>query len=152
MQFKNDNFQIQSIMMKLFLSLFSLVCLSNQLLGQVNNKENEIRKLEKDWTILLDKNDTTALKSIWTEKYVVNNAMGKIVGVQDILALMKSGHVFPKVDRSIEKITFQDDLAIVMGSEKEYAKDGKVKNRRFTNVWIEKKDGWKLIARQATGD
>lgn len=137
--------------MKLFLSLFSILFLSSKLMAQTQTKEQEIRKLEKEWTLLLDKNDTTALKSIWTENYVVNNAMGKIVSVKDILALIKNGHVFPKVDRIVEKITFQDNLAIVMGNEKEYGKDGKIKNRRFTNIWVTKKGGWKLVARQATG-
>ncbi|MEJ5146453.1 nuclear transport factor 2 family protein [Sphingobacterium sp. MYb388] len=138
--------------MKLFLSFVSFLFLSSNLMAQTKTKENQIRKLEKEWTTLLDKKDTTALKSIWTENYVVNNAMGKIVNVNDILALIKRGHVFPKVDRVVEKITFQDDLAIVMGSEQEHSKDGKIKNRRFTNIWMAKQDSWKLVARQATGN
>lgn len=138
--------------MKLFLSFVSFLFLSSNLMAQTKTKENQIRKLEKEWTTLLDKKDTTALKSIWTENYVVNNAMGKIVNVNDILALIKRGHVFPKVDRVVEKITFQDDLAIVMGSEQEHSKDGKIKNRRFTNIWMVKQDSWKLVARQATGN
>jgi len=99
----------------------------------------------------LGQNDTTALKAIWTENYVVNNAMGKIVTVQDILNLIKSGHKFPKVERQVEKITFNNNIAVTMGSEIEYRDDGSRKSRRFTNVWIDTNHQWKLIARQATG-
>jgi len=137
--------------MKAFLTL-SICLLSIKLLNaQTSDQEKEIRRLEKHWTALLDKNDTTALKAIWTENYVVNNAMGKIVTVRDILNLIKSGHKFPKVERQVEKITFNDNIAVVMGSEIEYGKDGSRKNRRFTNVWIDANRQWKLIARQATG-
>ncbi|QIH32826.1 nuclear transport factor 2 family protein [Sphingobacterium sp. DR205] len=109
-------------------------------------------ELEKKWTQLLESNDTTALKEIWSDDYVVNNAAGKIVNVRNILDLIKSGHQFPKVERKVEKITFNDDIATVMGGEVEYGAGGKIRNRRFTNIW--KNDGgrWKLIARQAIGN
>ncbi|MFD2968738.1 nuclear transport factor 2 family protein [Sphingobacterium bambusae] len=140
-----------NLLSKSVFGLIILFFLSGKLIGQTISRECQLRKLEKEWTTLLDKKDTSALKNIWMDNYVVNNAVGKIVGVKDILVLIKNGHVFPKVERSVERITFQGPLAIVMGAEKEFASDGKVKNRRFTNLWIEQKDGWKLLARQATG-
>ena len=114
-----------------------------------------IRELEKTWTAFLDKNDTTALKNIWTEEYVVNNANGKIVTRKQILNILKGGHVFSKVDRNIERITFNDNIAVVMGAETEFQKaDGeksaKQLKRRFTNIWVKKDNDWKLVARQAT--
>jgi len=48
---------------------------------------------------------------------VVNNPNGKIVTPKEIVALMKSGHKFPAVQRIIEKITFNQNIAIVMGKE-----------------------------------
>lgn len=115
-------------------------------------KIKTLTQLEKEWTALLDKKDTTALRAIFTPNYVVNNATGKIVGVADIFNLLANGHQFPRVDRNIERITFADNLAIVIGGEIEYAKDGTKKNRRFTNVWTETKTGWKLVCRQANGN
>ncbi|MGY0035819.1 nuclear transport factor 2 family protein [Pedobacter sp. NJ-S-72] len=120
--------------------------------SQSSAREHVLLRLEKEWTVLLDKNDTTALKKLWTEDYVVNNASGKIVSARNVLDLMKAGHKFPKVDRQVEKITFNEDLAVVMGSEIEHGKNGEKKNRRFTNVWRESKGGWKLVARQANGN
>lgn len=120
--------------------------------GFCQDRKNVILELEKKWTQLLESNDTTALKEIWSDDYVVNNAAGKIVNVRNILNLIKSGHQFPKVERKVEKITFNDDIAIVMGGEVEYGAGGKIRNRRFTNIWKDDGGRWKLIARQATGN
>lgn len=134
----------------IFIFILSLFCVS--IYAQTSDKEQVILNLEKEWTAVLDKNDTITLKKYWTDDYVVNNATGKVVSVKDILALLASGHKFPKVERNVERITFNGDLAVVMGSEIEYGKDGEKKNRRFTNVWRETADGWKLVARQANGN
>ena len=116
--------------------------------------EQRIRELEKHWTALLDQGDTDALLKIWTEEYVVNNPKGKIVTPTDIVALMKSGHVFPKVERIIEKITFNGNMAIVMGKELQQPADMTPDQkdwipRRFTNVWVKNKKEWQLAARQS---
>lgn len=89
------------------------------------------------------------------KKYVVNNPNGKIVTPEDIISLMKSGHKFPKVERMIEKITIDGNVAIVMGKELQQPSPN-VTNlndwlpRRFTNVWIKKEKRWQLAARQST--
>lgn len=120
-----------------------------------SSDEMEIRKLEKHWTELLDKGDTTALLEIWSENYVVNNPNGKIVTPKDIVALMKSGHKFPAVKRIIENITFNQDIAVVMGKELQQPSDMNPNSeewipRRFTNVWIKNKNVWQLAARQSS--
>lgn len=134
----------------LFITLFTISSIS--IFAQNQDKEQRILELEKEWTNVLEKNDTIALKKYWTDDYVVNNATGKVVTSRQILDLMKSGHVFPKVERHVEKVTFNGDLAIVMGSEIEFGKDNQQKNRRFTNIWRETSGGWKLVARQANGN
>ena len=120
-----------------------------------SNDETEIRRLEKYWTELLDKGDTTALLALWSENYVVNNPNGKIVTPKNIVALMKGGHVFPAVERIIEKITFNQDIAIVMGKELQQPASMITNHnewipRRFTNVWIKTESGWQLAARQSS--
>ena len=132
----------------------SFIFISTVAIGQ-SSDEMEIRKLEKHWTELLDKGDTTSLLKIWSEKYVVNNPNGKIVTPKEIVALMKSGHKFPAVERIIEKITFNQDIAIVMGKELQQPENMTTNHddwipRRFTNVWIKTKEGWQLAARQST--
>lgn len=138
--------------LKLFLiiSIFT----SNIALAQ-SSDELQIRQLEKDWTRLLDQGDTTALLKIWTKDYVVNNPNGKIVTPKGIVALMKSGHKFPSVERIIEKITFNQNIAIVMGKELQQPANMTANKdewipRRFTNVWIKSENGWQLAARQSS--
>lgn len=136
------------------LVLISFLLITTLVFAQ-SKDEIEIRRLEKHWTELLDKGDTNALLKIWSKDYVVNNPNGKIVTPKEIVALMKSGHVFPAVERIIEKITFNQNIAIVMG--KELQQPGSLTTnqeewipRRFTNVWIRKGKSWQLIARQSS--
>ena len=136
------------------LTLISFLFITTTALGQ-STDELEIRRLENHWTELLDKGDTTSLLKIWSKKYVVNNPNGKIVTPKEIVAIMKSGHVFPKVERIIEKITFNQDIAIVMGKELQQPANMTTNKqewipRRFTNVWIRSEKGWQLTARQSS--
>ena len=141
-------------MQKITFFLISFIFISTIAFGQ-SNDELEIRRLEKHWTELLDKGDTTSLLQIWSKGYVVNNPNGKIVTPKEIVALMKSGHKFPTVERIIEKITFNHDIAIVMGKELQQPANMTSNHdewipRRFTNVWIKTEKGWQLAARQST--
>lgn len=120
-----------------------------------SSDEGEIRRLEKHWTKLLDEGDTTALLKIWSKEYVVNNPNGRIVTPKDIVSLMKSGHVFPAVKRIIEKITFNQNIAIVMGEELQQPAnmipdENEWISRRFTNVWIKTDKDWQLASRQSS--
>jgi ketosteroid isomerase-like protein len=134
--------------------LTNFIFLSTLAFGQLND-EQEIRRLEKQWTELLDNGDTTALLEICSNDYVVNNPNGEIVTPEKIVALMKSGHKFPKVVRIIEKITFSQNIAVVMGKELQQPANMITNQeewipRRFTNVWIRSENGWQLIARQSS--
>ena len=58
-------------------------------------------------------------------------------------------------DRIIEKVIFANNTAIVMGNETIKPSGiavnaGKTVKRRFTNIWIQNKKSWQLIARQST--
>jgi hypothetical protein len=141
-------------MITLKLTLIGFLFITTLASGQ-STDEIEIRRLEKHWTELLDKGDTTSLLKIWSKEYVVNNPNGKIVTPKEIVAIMKSGHVFPSVERIIEKITFNQDIAIVMGKELQQPASMTTNKkewipRRFTNVWIKSEKGWQLTARQSS--
>ena len=141
-------------MKRIIFFIISLLFVSSFCFAQ-SADELKIRALEKHWTDLLDAGDTTALLKIWTKDYVVNNPNGKIVTPTDIVALMKSGHKFPAVERIIEKITFDKNIAIVMGKELQQPANMTPNHeewipRRFTNVWIKTKKEWHLAARQSS--
>ncbi len=154
-QLENNKPLDNKINMKAFNYFICLLLATSSAFAQTNDDDNEIRRLEKHWTDLLDKGDTTSLLEIWSSEYVVNNPSGKIVTPRDIVAIMKSGHKFPAVDRIIEKITFNGSIAIVMGKELQQPPNLTTKRdewipRRFTNVWIRTENGWQLAARQSS--
>jgi ketosteroid isomerase-like protein len=120
-------------------------------------REAEIRNVESLQTQAILKNDTTALYKLWSPDIVVNNPYNNVVTLDQIKKIFRSGKVgnTSSLDVSIEKITFAQDVAIVMGKETltpqgsaDYS--GKTIIRRFTNIWMKEGEEWKLTARQAT--
>ena len=88
---------------------------------------------------------------------MVINTPGNTIGTVDgTKALLRSGRLsYLSFERTIEKITFNDNLAIVMGGEviKPHGDEqnaGKTVSRRFTHVWMYENNSWSIIARQAT--
>lgn len=137
-----------------FLLLACFISFTSFAFGQSNDEE-KIKELEQHWTKLLDNGDIISLLKIWSKEYVVNNPNGKIVTSKEIVALMKSGFKFPRVERIIEKITFNENIAIVMGKELQQPATMTINKeewipRRFTNVWINSKNGWQLASRQSS--
>jgi hypothetical protein len=121
--------------------------------------EKDIRRLDSLEVVSFLKADTVTLeKSVWSPNYVVANPFNKIVTIPQIMALMKNQKIAQAVFvRTIERITFNQNVAIVMGIEvpdKSSASAGVAQNvlfkRRFTNIWMKNDGQWRLIARQAS--
>lgn len=118
--------------------------------------ESEIRKLDQLEAQATISGDTITLKKLWSPGFVVNNPANVVVNVAQIRQLMKEGKIaYTTFSRVIEKVTITGPVAVTMGyeeNEPEKATDnaGKKVTRRYTNVWLKEKDGWKIIARQAT--
>ena len=70
--------------------------------------------------------------------------------------LIRIGKIDVSADEKfIEKITFVENIAIVMGydlvkAEREMANAGKTVKRRYTDIWMKDNKSWRLTARQAT--
>jgi ketosteroid isomerase-like protein len=115
-----------------------------------------IKELERKEAAAMLKGDTTTLVKLWSPHYVVNNPLNTVVDVKTIKWLIKNGKIdYTSFERVIDKITYMDNLAIVMGTEvvtpeKKTENPGKTVNRRYTHVWMKTKGQWLLIARQAT--
>ena len=69
---------------------------------------------------------------------------------------MRLGYVdLDSFERYIEKITFINNIAVVMGYDVVYPSGkmpdaGKKVKRRYTNIWMKSNSTWQLVARQAT--
>lgn len=117
-------------------------------------KEAEIRSLEEQERTAVLKEDISALERLWSDQLIVNNPQNEISANRSaVFERIKSGLIrYSQFDRQIEMIRFNEDLAIVMGSEtvlrKGYAQAQAI-HRRFTNIWKKSGSTWRMIARHA---
>ena len=123
-----------------------------------SSDEVEIRKIEATATEAFLKTDTTTLKQLWDPSYVVRNPFNRIVGVKEIMGLVKNQKITQvKFKTVIDKVTINQNIAIVMGHDEpdeKTASSGVAKEvlspRFFTNIWMKTEGVWRQIARQAT--
>jgi hypothetical protein len=120
-------------------------------------REAEIRRLENLERESVLKSDSTALfDKIWSPAMVVNTPANVVGTVEATKQLLRTGALnYLSFERNIEKITFNDNMAIVMGGEVikpqgTQPNAGKTVSRRFTHVWKFSNNSWSIIARQAT--
>jgi len=141
----------------LFFTTSSLFFIAgNKALSQ-DPREAEIRRLENLERESVLKSDSNALyNKLWSPMMVVNTPANIVGTVEGTKAALRTGRLaYLSFERNIEKITFNDNIAIVMGGEiiKPHGQQdnaGKTVSRRFTNVWMYKNNSWSIIARQAT--
>jgi hypothetical protein len=122
-----------------------------------DSREAEIRHMEVLERESVLKGDSLALfDKIWSPNMVINTPANVVGTVEGTKAHFRAGGLnYLSFERNIEKITFNDNVAIVMGGEviKPQGKQpnaGKIVSRRFTHVWLYKNNSWSLIGRQAT--
>ena len=120
-------------------------------------RESEIRRLEQLERESVMKGDSSALfNKIWSPTMLINTPANVVGTVEGTKAILRSGGLkYHSFERNIEKIAFNDNIAIVMGGEviKPQGKQpnaGKTVSRRFTHVWKYAGNSWSIIARQAT--
>ncbi len=129
--------------------------MSSHILAQQSD-EAMLRQLENAEREAILKGDTTVLSQLMSHQIVVHNPENAIVDFTKIMNRVKAGKIsYSTFERSIENIAFVDNIAIVMGLETLVPQGasqnaGKTVKRRFTNIWLKQKNGWKLSARQAT--
>lgn len=93
---------------------------------------------------------------LWAPEMVINTPANVVGTVEGTKAIFRSGGLqYASFERNIEKITFTNNVAIVMGEEKirpqgSQPNAGKLVTRRFTNFWMNRDNQWSIIARQAT--
>src|ERR1044071_8707405 len=146
-------------MKQLLIYLFTLLCftsISNIMFAQ-DPRDADIRRMENLERESVLKGDSMALfDKIWSPNMVVNTPANVVGTVEGTKAHLRSGNLnYLSFERNIEKITFNDNLAIVMGSETikpqgQQLNAGKIVTRRFTNIWLFKNNHWSMVGRQAT--
>lgn len=136
--------------------LFCTAGLAHATLAQ-DPREPEIRRLEALERESVLKGDSLALfDKIWSPKMIVNTPANVVGTVEGTKEHFRSGNLnYLSFERTIEMISFNDKVAVVMGGEVirpqgKQMNAGKVVTRRFTHVWLYSNNSWSIIARQAT--
>jgi hypothetical protein len=124
-------------------------------LAQENN-EAEIRKLENMEGEAWIKKDTATLLKLFSPQLIVNTPYNRIADLNGVMALARMGKIDASfVEKGIEKISFVENIAIVMGHDiikpqGAMENAGKTVTRRYTDIWMKDIASWRLVARQAT--
>lgn len=141
---------------KSFTILLLLTLTTNLLIAQ-DTRDTEIRRLENVEKEAVMRGDSILLfNKLWSPKMVINTPANRVGTVEGTKMSLRTGKFnYLSFERNIEKITFNENIAIVMGEEKikpqgDQDNAGKLVTRRFTNVWKYKNKKWTIIARQAT--
>ena len=147
-------------MKKEFLSALIIMVsfvLTGHLMSAQQNKEAEIRSLEnKEREAVLKSDSATLYNKLWSPNMIIHTPANRIGTVEGTKMQLRTGKLnYLSFERTIEKVTFNDNLAIVMGEEKikpqgQQDNAGKLVTRRFTNIWKYDNNSWSIIARQAT--
>ena len=143
-------------LLSMMITSLLFACTSNSV-GAQDPREVEIRQLENFEREAVLKGDSTVLyNKIWSPQMVINTPANVVGTVEGTKAHLRSGNLnYLSFERNIEKITFNDNIAIVIVGETinpqgQQVNAGKTVSRRFTNVWLYKNNSWSIIARQAT--
>ena len=150
------NYRLMRYCVPVLLLAFCLASMSTEVSAQ-DPREAEIRQMETLERESVLKGDSLALfDKIWSPNMVINTPANTVGTVEGTKTHFRAGGLsYLSFERTIEKITFNDNVAIVMGGEiiKPQGKQpnaGKTVSRRFTHVWLFKNNSWSLIGRQAT--
>src|SRR5262245_18166970 len=101
-----------------FIILACLASIANNLLAQ-DQREAEIRNLETlERESVLRSDSVPLFGKIWSPNMVVNTPANVVGTIEGTKAIFRSGGLnYLLFERMIEKITFNDNIAIVMGGE-----------------------------------
>lgn len=125
--------------------------------AQTDPREAELRRLENiEREATMRGDSATLFGKIWSNEMVVNTPANRVGTVEGSKMQLRTGNLaYSSFVRNIEKITFNDNIAMVMGEEitrpqgiQQHA--GKTVIRRFTNIWKYANNYWFMIGRQAT--
>ena len=118
--------------------------------------ERAIRSLEEKEVAAVLKQDVATLEQLMSERYIVNNPQNGVTPDREgVLDRVRRGLIrYSSFERRIEAIRIDDDVAIVMGSEKvvpigDAPRAGHTVLRRYTNIWKRTGSTWHAIARHA---
>ncbi len=135
-------------MKKIIISLFLLAAMPT--VFAQSKVQDEIKALEKQEVEAFLNQDYKALDKLWDRDLIVNSAKNTIEhNAQEVKDLLKRGIIKnAEMTREVEQVLIKGKMAVSMGNEKVKSMQGQVVLRRYTNIWLKTKTGWKMTASQ----
>lgn len=130
-----------------FIIFFELLSLASMAQKSI---DKEIRNLEQREVTAFLNQDYKTLDKLWDSNLTVNSAKNIIEhNAQEIKNLLKAGLIRnAEMERNIEEVLIYENMVITMGNEVIKSMEGKIVRRRFTNIWLKSRKGWKFTASQ----
>jgi len=119
-----------------------------------NSVEQAVLKLEQQWEDALLKSDVPALERIYDDSLIYTHSSGAVDNKSVYVGNIKSGATkYESMKRDDIKVSVFDDTALVTCHWEVHVlnRGNKIDtNARYIHVYVKKKDGWKMVAHQAT--
>jgi uncharacterized protein (TIGR02246 family) len=143
-----------------FSIFLAIACATGQARSGITDEEI-VRTQDDRERIAALKRDIPALEQLWSEQITINAPNNRVVVGRraNMDMFVRSGIInFSSFERTIESIKVDDDFAVIMGLETVVPITdaqsagllaGRQVRRRFTNIWKEEGETWRLYWRHA---
>ena len=109
-----------------------------------------IEKLEQQWEDAVTKSDSSALENLYDATLVYTHSTGKVDRKSSYISTIKSGTTkYEWMKRDEIKVNVYNQSAVVT-CHWQVRVNGVNMNARYTHVYVQTSDGWKLVAHQST--
>ncbi len=130
-------------------------------IAQVSSVEQEIVKLEQEWSDAIRSGDKDFIQKLWAQDFILTNSSGKVLTKAQLEAIEKvnpgtSARISPLSVRLMTadlKVKIYSSTAIATGwirFEEPVRNSQFVFEYRFTHVWVKSHTGWQVVAAQYT--
>lgn len=138
-------------MMKTFYSIFLITISVSFVYGQAkpNKNEQEITQMLQRLADANLKNDTSVAEKFYDENLLMTSQSGKVYAKKDALSDIKNS--FEKYENSDFKFIHLDKKIVIVNYQNTRKRKTLEEARfRVTTVWVNKKDGWKIVSLQSS--
>jgi ketosteroid isomerase-like protein len=142
-------------MKKILLSVVLLTSAFLLALAQDSNSNRDaVLRVEQQWEDALTKSDAGALEKLYDENIVYTHSNGKVDTKSSYINTIKSGATkYESMKRDEIKVSVYGQSAVVTCHWVVHvlSQGNKIDmNARYLHVYVQEKDGWKMVAHQST--
>jgi ketosteroid isomerase-like protein len=116
-----------------------------------NGVERELRALDQAWADLAVRGDVAAFDRLVTDDHIATHANGRLVtNAEEKAYIVKSPEYMASITTDEVGIRVYGDTAIIRGRVTVKTKKGGGGAYRYTTVWLNRNERWRIVAEQHT--